>query len=274
MFGNLFKKKEERTPVEMLEAQHQCVIFNLLDHESVVAATLYKASTPLANVTLVDVRDPLHPADTYVWLGLGSREQLTDFYSVALMPQQLNEVMENSVFIERPGLMKKLSDLVAERSGGVEKNPLLSKWSISADLFHDNSPEIERIVRYYAALDMCHRAYAHCGDAAEELSTMTLEASPVEVEEFKEKQREINKSLARKIRFITYPTKDSSIHPFHQFTSMDSICYSLIRRCVTCNKNFLHTSMSVYGQIVYSNKRFDKQSFKHGNDAVLFIQSE
>lgn len=261
-------------PVELLEMHHQCVIFNIIDHESVVAANLYKASTPLANVTLVDVRDPILPADSYLWLGLGNRDQLTAFYEKSIPHDQLTEIMNNSVFIERPGLMGKLSEIVTERNGGIEKAPLLSKWKLSADLFHSNSKEVERIVRYYEVLKMCHNAHVRGGDASDEIASISSETDLDAVEKFKEDQKDINKGLAKKIRFITYPVKDTGVLPFHQFSTMDNVAYSIIRRCMSAGKNYLHQSMGVYGQIVYSNKRFDQGTFNHGSGSVLFLQGE
>ena len=274
MFDGLFGKKAGRTPTELLEAQHQCVVFNLIDHESVVAANLYKASTPLANVTLVDIRDPIMPADSYLWLGVGSRDQLVAFYEKSIPHSQLVEIMDSSVFIERPSLMKKLSDLVCERNGGIEKAPLLAKWTISSDLFHSNTKEAERIVRYYEVLKLCHEAHVRGGDAAEEIAIVSSETDEAAVKAFKLDQKEINKGLGRKIRFITYPIKDKGTLPFHQFSTMDNVAYSIIRRCMSAGKNYLHQSMGVYGQIVYSNKRFDAATFNHGSGSVLFLQGE
>ena len=285
-----FNKKEKVTVGELFQRQNQLVIYNLMDHETVIAANLYKASSPLHNVTLIDIRDPLLPAESYIWLGVGNRNALMTYYSRDLKPEAAQEVMRNSVFINRPYLMSKLSAITIERNGGdIEKSPLLAKWGISASIFHENGkkPDLEhsvryynafemsqRIVRYYKALEMCHSAHASGGDASDYIANMGVEASASEVEIFKEKQSQINRSLANKIRHITYPVKGGGNLPFIQITTLDSDAFSIIRRCVSTGKNFLHQSMGVYGLIVYSNKAFDSTVFDIGKQSALFIQGE
>lgn len=273
MLGIFRNKKEIKTDAEKLEELHQVVVYNLMDHESVVAANLYKASTPLCNITLVDIRDPILPAESYLWLGVGTRAALSAYYEKSVTPEQLSEVMDASVFIERPGLMSKLSAIVVERNGGgIEKSPLLSKWNISARIFHENSKELERIVRYYEVLDTCHEAHAAGTDASDEITMLGVEASNEEIERFYVKQKRLNKGLANKIRHITYPVKNGGTLPFIQFTTLDNVAYTIIRRAMSTGKNFLHQSMGVYGQVIYSNKLFDHSVFAAGTGTALFIQ--
>lgn len=272
---DFFKKKGNGTAVEKLEAQHQVVIFNLLDHESIIAANLYKASTVFCNVTLIDIRDPVLPAESYLWLGVGDRDSLQNYYRKTLNPEQLQTVLDNSVFIERPDLLTKLSALVVERNGGgVEKTPLLAKWNISAKAFYQNNGEVGRLVRYYQVLDMCHDAHVTSGDASEDIVAMSVEAGDAEISAFYAKQQRINKGLANKIRHMTYPISGGSTVSFIQFATMDKVAYSIIRRAMSTGKNFLHQSMGVYGQVIYSNRKFDRSLFDHSNDGVLFIQGD
>ncbi len=273
--GMFFSKQEEVTGIELVQRQNQLVIYNLMDHESVIAANLYKASSPLHNVTLIDIRDPLLPAESYIWLGVGNRDSLMAYYDKNLRPGAAAEIMRNSVFLERPCLMSKLSAIAVERNGGdIEKTPLLAKWGISSSIFHTNCDEIERIVRYYKVLEICHAAHTIGGDASDRIACMAVEASDAEVKSFKEKQYRINQSLANKFCHIAYPVKGGGKIPFIQMTTLDSVAYSIIRRCASIGKNFLHQSMGVYGQIVYSNKAFDSTVFDIGKQSALFIQGE
>lgn len=272
---SFFKKKKDALDVEMLEAQHQVVVFNLLDHESVIAANLYKASTPLCNVKLLDIRDPILPAEAYLWLGVGTRETLTNYYRKSINPEQLHAAMEHSVFIDRPGLMGKLSALVVERNGGgIEKTPLLAKWNISAQGFYLNDGEVGRLVRYYQVLDLCHNAHASGSDASDEIVAMSVEAGEAEIEAFYAKQRLINKGLANKIRHINYPVVDNGVVSFIQFATLDNVAYSIIRRSLSTGKNFIHQSMGVYGQVIYGNRQVAKSMFGHNGEDILFIYCE
>lgn len=259
--------------VELLNTTNQVVVYNLMDHQSVLAANLYKASSPLLNVALVDIRDPILPADRYVWLNVGGREQLATYYSKGIQPQQLAKIMDESAFINETDLLAKVSDLVVERNGGsLEDNNLLAKWKISSDIFHTNSKELERIVRYYEVLYSCHQAHSAGGDAAEELAVMAVEAGGAEVEAFYESQKRINKTLANKIRHVSYPSKTGDGQVFIQFTTLDAVAYTVIRRCLTAKRSFIHQSMGVYGQVVYSNVKFDRSVFDPGTGATLFLQ--
>jgi len=272
---SFFKKKDNGQDVELLETQHQVVVFNLLDHESVVAANLYKASTPFSNITLIDIRDPILPAESYLWLGVGNRESLTNYYRKSVHPEQLQSAMDHSVFIERPDLMSKLSDMVVKRNGGsIEKSPLLAKWNISAQKFYQNDGEVGRLVRYYQVLDMCHKAHAAGSDASDDIINMSVEAGEAEVDAFYAKQRLINKGLANKIRHISYPVADNGLVSFIQFATLDNVAYSIIRRSMSTGKNFIHQSMGVYGQIIYGNRRFDKAVFERHDEGVLFLYCE
>lgn len=273
---SLFKKEIKMTDAEKLSALHQCVVYNLLDHQSVIAANLYKACTPLCNVTLIDIRDPLLPAESYLWLGVGSKDQLQAYYEKALQSHQLKEVLSGSVFLERKNLMTNLSAIVVERNGGgVERTPLLAKWNISSSMFHDNNKdELERIVRYYAVLDLCHEAHSIGTDASEEISNLTTDATVGEVEAFFAHQKRLNRGLANKIRHIVCPVKGGGSLAFIQFSTLDNVAYTIIRRAVSTGKNFLQQSMGVYGQVVYSNRTFDSTVFNTGNQNVLFIQGD
>ena len=264
-----FNNRATTTTQNPLSAVNQIVVFNAMDHESLIAANLYKASTPMANVKLLDIRDPIAPAEGYVWLNCGDAAAIGGYLSEAIEAEQLPYILKNSTFINGPQLLNKLSEVVVARNGGgIEQWPLLTKWSISANVFHTQDIEIERLVRYYELIKRCHAAHQEGSDYSADIEILSVEASPSEVEAFMQEQKRINIGLANKVRHSSYNVKGGGTIPFIMFSTTDVIGLYIIRRALSTGRNFLHHSMGVYGEVVFSNRNFDAEHFTTNNNHI------
>lgn len=271
---NIFGSKKTVTVAELLGREKVCAIMNLPNHESLVAASLFKQAVEKdqgiehepTQVILSDIRDPLPKAQSYFWFGCGSRAQLSEYYKNQIAKNDLDAIMEASVFISGDELVHQTGVMLQSNN---RKAASLFRWSVVSAAFHslpDQEAEREsgRVVQYYNLIDYCYRSYKENVDFVD-YDDFAAEASQATMEEFAKQHQKLNKVLGRKAR--EYMVAGVS---FFQINMLDETVYAILRRIALGNNKAIHISMGSYGAITYTNKCINPEVLP--NISTLVIQ--
>lgn len=264
MFGFLNTTSAPSSTTEILSKGKIAVIFNLPDHESLLAAAM--ASLLLkekAEVILSDIRDPLPESESYLWIGCGNQTSLSGYYADQLDRKDLATVFSSSVFIMRPvkerieledGLIFQVSDALED--AGVD-SVAMKRWAIVSLNWFSSDLAQELVVPYYEVLAKASSLYTGDDVSLSEFTAISQECSESELRDFEQRQVKINKTIARKVRQI--PLGDKI---FHMVTGLSDDIYGILRRLSLAKKSILHLSMGSYGMVLYSDKPVDAERMK------------
>lgn len=257
-------KKKEMTNIDLLRADNQVVVFDLPNHESLIAATFYKLMVEETGrkVTLSDIRDPLPIGDVYIWISLGDRNDLFNFFGSKIQICEIRKIFNKSFFIPWQNPIHETAKLpeVAAYSASV-----LHKWQIAATLYKQlpeqtDAFDHDEIVGYYKLIKAAYRAYSMNTVTGEEILAINRGATEAEVGAFNEELQAINKVLSRKTLEMNF-LRQAFIHT----TVLDESVYMLLRRLWMARKKFVHYSAGVYGTVTFTNDPVALRGFDQKN---------
>lgn len=270
---SILNRSQKRTVSELMSAESITVVFNLVNHESLVAASmLHDALVERSNkATLLDIRDALVLADTYVWVGCGDEIDLIQYYTGAgYSKKQLGEIMQSSLFVENTaeadsvaisdGMIVKAAELAESLPSVNDKilsTPVITfrRWAIASMQFHSNEIEKELYYAYSELLNVCYLRYHGMEFSDRPLNSYSPTALR-DVEMLETKHAITNKALTKKVHEVKYSNR-----VFSHITSMGPDIYNLIRRLNMAKKLFMHVSESFSGGIIFSNANFETMKF-------------
>lgn len=261
-----FVSKKNPTDVELMKASSFVIVVNMPNHESLVAGTLLKVTLLAAGIptTLVDIRDTLIHGETFVWVGVGEREDLEDYFQEQLAKKDFKAIMDRSIFVNRTGevdviniadgLVCRLADLATE--AGADSFSM-RKWAMPSMNFHRNEMDDVLSCQYYRVVGICYDAYYADTKICATLLDLDVEASNGGVVEQKMTLQSMNKPLGRKI--LEFGIGDGALV---QTNTLGPDVHVILRRLGLAKKAFAHISMGCYGVVVYSNSDKPLRVFK------------
>lgn len=255
------------------------IVINIIDHESLVIGSLLRHELsirmPDGTIDMVDIRDPAQKAlvSNYIFVGCGDAKDIIHYYgwqsNTAPKFSVLNRGRDKSLFTD---VLNFLTDFLNFLMPAEEVEPpaVLSKWSISIDVFNGDTklPQEEitrRIVGYYKFLDRLYKEFK--SGVFTDLSSARLMAEENEVKAFEQTSSILNKRLARYVRGYQL----DGVY-FAQIVVIDEGIYNLIRRIRLGGRNVMHISEGSYGKVIFSNYNVDVNSFMIGKLPMIFCQ--
>lgn len=273
-----FKKEEkmEQAPKTFV------VIFNLANHISLLAATIYsamlRAVDPEYQVALIDIRDRIpRTADRYLWVESGSPANLEPLFKehAATAANPAEDRMWYRILREKSKVFESHHSETGEIAASVfgkiihqfigETSPeefsenyevrlgtvlLTHYWGLSKE-FAKSTISVEDYIHYYRGLKLAYDAYHETPVSLEDLNS-ALKTVDGEEEGFSEKQKYMANLIARK-------TSETMVGRKHAFSisTLGPDVYGILRRIKLARKAFIHISMGAHGPVVYTESVLD-----------------
>ena len=269
------------------------VIFNLVNHASLMAAVLYtlaRREFEEVTITLIDIRDWLPTdMDQYVWVGV-SGPALYKQYHQATAGQNAtptinrawcDELVKKSICIDEVDSPQQLSlDTVIGQAlvsfpGTIDTSPIKSKYhalfvqfAVLSQSFMKDTIEVDNYCAYYAALDLAHSMYF--GEFVELADFQEISQHlSAPLAEFNETQKRMAKTLSHKLHEVWIEG-----YRVQKITTTGVDVYNLIRRIGLSKKAFVHVSAGSYGPVVYSDDVVLTEKAGFGKEAFLLMPKE
>jgi len=273
MLSLLNWNQKESTAAELMNAENICIVFNIVNHESLVAASMLHDVLKRRgeNAILLDIRDALVRSNTYVWVGCGDEFDLMKYYGTNISRKSLITMVKNSIFIDNTaeadscsiseGMVVKaaeLAELVIPDSGKIRignDSVTFRKWALTSMMYHNNGLDKTEYFTYSELLNRCYLRYhgMEYSDAPlESFSPGSIRDEAVE----EAKHAITNKALTRKVHEVNHGGRG-----FARITSMGPDVYNLIRRLNMAKKNFIHVSESFLCGVIFSNAHVETMAF-------------
>lgn len=272
---SLFRKKEEKT----MEIRKVCVLFNLPDHTSLLAAALFTAVVREyegLDVDMYDIRDDVsHGYDQYVWIDAGQPEAYLAYYSqilkwdaglkdhtgLAKLMRTASLTYESDHREEGLTALEKVLDALEERGHPSVVAPL-RRFTTMNEAFMTLEADGKTIELYSRLLKTCYRYYQ--GEAIHlEDFILLAPASEEDIAVAMVTQQLVCKALASKVR-------EAYVHGryFHYINFTTPEIYGLFRRLKLAKKEFLHVAMGSYGVVTYSSLPVALEKTQYGENIL------
>lgn len=277
MFGFFKRKKEESS--NGAEVRSVCVIFNLINHASLMAAVLYATvleERTALDVHLVDIRDVFpDDADAYVWFEAGTMEEYRAYYvsqysaakitpgpelmkgfdAIEAKSTYVFEDTRQDMLVDDTVIGKAFRELTDFEIINQSERTLFSKYAVLSMGWLQQSSEPSDVVAYHEALQWCYHRY--CGKPMtiadlKQLSTVSEE----KVEEYIRDQKNVNRSIAQRCKSAYVDGKF-----VYYLTATGSEIYGIIRRIRVTKNDFIHCSLGSNGVILYASSAIISEDF-------------
>ncbi len=275
MLSILNRSQKASTTAELMDAESICVVFNIVNHESLVAASMLHDVLKRRgdNAVLLDIRDALVRSETYIWVGCGDEFDLMKYYGTNITRKSLTAMVKNSIFIDNTadpdswlineGMVVKVAELAELSMPTTEKirigtdSVTFRKWAITSMMYHNNGLDKVEYFAYSELLNMCYLRYhgmEYSDTPLENFSPRSVREADIEALEAK--HAITNKALTRKVHEVNHGGR-----AFAHITSMGPDVYNLIRRLNMAKKSFIHASESFLCGVVFSNAHIEGMAF-------------
>lgn len=261
---------QKKVSVEIPPAKSVAVIFNLANHVSLLAATMYattmKERTSL-EVHLVDIRDIFPEVDRYVWVDCGTTDDFRDYYGQmaknaysdawkikALIDKMaassiiISPMVRQHRTIEETTIGKVFFLLYEEDIVTLNDRSTFARYAISSEEWLLASMEASSAASYSAALQWCYHRYIGKPLTLKDFKLLLSEPSEEALEEYKQEQKEINRVISTRCRMASAGNLD-----FHYVVTTGPEVYGVIRRIAMAKKNYLHASEGSFGRVLYAS---------------------
>ena len=274
--SKFFSRKQE----ELQTVTSVAVVFNIANHLSLLAATLYSLvrglHDPDVQVILVDIRDNLPEADRYVWIDAGRpqvlRDALKDRIGSIKDPNgekaRIALIEKNSIVLETEAtdtpsisttsLGKVMMELEATfpslEEDSLPRRLAARLWGLSL-AFEQPKVAVEDYESYTRVLEMAYVGYHGTKISLQDLNTAAIDRGEPNEERllaFREEQQFFASLIGRKTRLELIGTTWA-----YYITAMGPDVYAFIRRIRLAKKPYIHTSMGCYGVVVYTDSPLD-----------------
>lgn len=246
-----------------------CVIMNIVNHESIVAASLTTATIKGIpengmTVTLIDIRDAIPKSEQYIWIGCGRQEDVEDYLQGQIPKEDFRQIIATSVFLNRDAETREkavykdgLVYQARETIKGLTEDSRMMRWSITAMSFYSNDIPPEEVAQYYHLVWMCHDQYMYGISPAFDILDMGVYAGEERMNEFLSSMKQMNTAMSNRTRDCSLG--DSGVV---QLNTLGKDAYVLLRRLSLGKKDFIHTSMGAYGVIIHTNHHRPLKEFR------------
>jgi len=251
------------------------VIFNLANHASLMAATLFvmvhRFMDETVSVVLVDIRDRLpQEMDQYVWIDAGGPDVFTTYcqqnataisnpsaiklwckrleeYSIVLTTEE-----DTKGLLSNTSMGKAITLLGGVDCIGESLHMLLTRYGLLSQEFMQTNIDVWNYCKYYAALEAAYNFYMGHDVGVTDISKAL--AIPEEVcEGFDASQKRVSKAMVFKSRETIIDNRT-----VQYITALGPDIFNIIRRIRLAKKPFVHMSTGSYGQVVYSDIKFSE----------------
>ena len=263
---NLFKKHQEE---EQKEVKTIAIVFNVVNHASLVAATLADVSLSKAGIvtTMVDIRDVFPVADLYLWLDAGDKTTFENYMKSVVIGDPLRDVYSDvkeisgkSIFLtselKQEAMFEnmicgKLFGWLFEKSYVAETQQRVftrlamtgSNWLSGLGGKNDG---IE-VASYYQVLQMCYRHYVGI-KTNDKILELVMEGSGIDPEEYKLRQKEFGLAMSKRCRYV------SVLGQGMQYLTMTGPeVFGIVRRISLSKQHYCHVSEGSYGTIIFAS---------------------
>lgn len=253
------------------------VIFNLVDHRSLMAAVALHILSAEPCV-IVDVRDNIPmDAEKYTLLDVGNVRHMQGYLealskdpaSGKVVRAWLKKLSQSSTVItthyregmtvDDSSLGMVLLKLLDEKAIEGPMYRLFCRVAVMGNTFHQANMQVEACAVYYRLIDLCYQYYHGVVSGARIIEQITRLASVLgstqcevlmkeEVEKFKSRQQYLNTALSSKTREINVAG-----HMVLYTTMMGPEIYGLIRRMAMANREYIHCSQGSFGMVLHGN---------------------
>lgn len=263
---NLFKKSPAEEPKKVKTI---AIVFNVVNHSSLVAATLADICLAKADIgtTMVDIRDVFPIADVYLWLDAGDKVTFENYMKSVVIgdPQRdaysdVKEISEKSVFLQSE---IKQEAMFENMIAGKLFNWLLEKQYVS--------PEQQRAFTkaamlgsnwlsgmsgkgdgleasaYHHCLQICYRHYIGNRTTVQAIE-LILEGSDVAAEEYRIRQKEFGIAMSKRCRYVSVMGQG-----MQYLTMTGPEVFGIIRRIALSKQQYCHVSEGSYGTIIFAS---------------------
>jgi hypothetical protein len=263
----LFQKKSAKQikPIEKV-----VVVFNIVNHESLLASVLYtliRQDLDKIDVVLADVRDDIpQDADQYVWIGVDNvayADILTRLYGDGKTFEEhrsfVTKVTKESIVIRGDNKQRLLEETLnaLESAQPVSHAQISRRFIVASEVFMEHKVELETLELYSRTLDTAYRYYQ--GEAVTLDDFHRLASGTDSMKEFwLENQKKINKTATLKMR----PVSINGRLLFMLNTTGPEV-YFLLRRLSLSHKEWVHVSSGTHGVVVFSSVPINMDKEKH-----------
>lgn len=254
--SGFFKKQVE------IEDPSIAVVFNIADHESLVAATL----THLVHLwkgarsEMVDLRDPLPIVDKYIWVGTGDNKKFLEGHRQFEKNRAfLRYLLARSISVKEMGgsdidpsvtLIGQAYRMLEELEGlDLEEwvRPVFMKLSTLSRTWTKSEAELEDLGVYSSVLSLCHSHYRGHILRLTDIETCFSSGKDKE-QDYLDIQKRVARSISKKSSNVQVQGRTVLY-----FSDLGEEVYSMIRRMCLSKRDFLHVSNGTYGNVVYSS---------------------
>lgn len=253
-----FFRKNEQVPMQ--DVKSVTVVFNLVDHASLLSASLYallRETLDGVSVRLIDIRDPLvDETDQYVWIGLGDWAAIQAYYQQIAVGSTVEETQAHKTYLNR---IRQRSEFIATDSNEFllettlarvdQGNPtfpdvdLCHRFSVMSETFMTPEIDIEGLEWYHRVLGLAYRLYQGHSVKLTDFH-QCLPGSEQAQQDFLQAQKAVIRTANMKMREV-----HAAGRHMHLLTALDSEIYGLLRRVRLSKKEWLHVSMGSYGVV-------------------------
>ena len=257
-----FRKKEE----VKAEIKSVVVMFNIVNHASLIAAVLYATllrERSSLDVTLVDIRDVIpRTADKYVWMDCGYFEDFKVYFEAAAMNNSkarnwAMDMKDKAVFLVSTKANDRtvIDTVIGMAYEEIEKDEitslddrlLFSRYAVLSEAWLTNGIDAESATAYALALQWCYHHYLGKVMTVETLRDL-LRSNSNEVEEYLQDQKAFNRAMGSRCRPITIANRSAMY-----ITSTGPEIFGIIRRIALTKQEFIHVTEGSYARVVYAS---------------------
>lgn len=268
-----FNKKKEVKEVKSI-----AVIFNVVDHASLMAAVLTDICLNKAGMKthLVDVRDVFPVADLYLWLDAGNCETFKTYMKTSIIGchqdgiyYAANEVLKRSVFshsslkdeknFEDTITGKAFNFLIDGGYASIEDRTAFARTAMVGIEWLKGLNHKDSGIEAAAYYNCLQKAYSHYIGQKLTLADIvqTLEGSEKEAEEYSRKQKEFGLAISRRCRHIDIHGRGTQY-----LTMTGPEVYGVIRRIALTKQDYCHVSEGSYGTVLFASLEIPEQILK------------
>lgn len=269
MLDNIKKFFKKNNKQQFENVSSIAIVFNLANHESLMAAVLCDLILTQAKMTtkLIDIRDVFPVTDQYLWIESGSKEVFRAYMSASETSASMkkdaygtNAILSKSIFFTSSlSEEKKFDDTIAGKiyawlvEGGYASEPDRKAFARIAMLgvewltgLNCKNSAVDASA-YYACLQSGYRHYTGEIISLESLISESI-GNTVFAAMYAERQKVFGVAIGRRCRYVEIFGKG-----VQYLNTTGPEVYGIIRRISLSKQNFCHISEGSYGPVIYSS---------------------
>lgn len=273
---NIFKKSKKE---QKKEIKSVAVVFNIIDHESLVASTIANMVLTANGIKthMVDIRDVFPITDLYLWIEAGTKESFKNYLTGNMVScfksdawSSTEDILKKSIFLQTGNLTNgicfeetvagKLYEFLKDRGfitqddRKIFSQPAVLAYRWNHELSGANDGE--EAASYHATVLACYSYYNGKKIEIPDLLKL-MEPSQEATDSYFREQKDFGTAMTRRCRYVAVNGQG-----MQYLTMTGPEVYGVIRRIILSKQKYCHVSEGSYGSIIYGTASISDKILK------------